>query len=32
MFLHRDATADIWRLKIVKALYPDMADKCAGVE
>lgn len=32
MFLHRDATADISRFRIVKALYPDTAGKYAGVE
>jgi len=32
MFLHRDATADISRFRIVKALYPETAGKYAGVE
>lgn len=32
MFLHRDATADVSRFKIVKALYPDSAGKYAGPE
>ena len=30
IFLHMDATADISRLKIVKALYPQTAGKYAG--
>jgi acyl-CoA dehydrogenase len=32
IFLHMDATADISRLKIVKALYPQTAGKYAGPE
>lgn len=32
MFLHRDATADISRFRIVKALYPQTAGRYAGPE
>jgi alkylation response protein AidB-like acyl-CoA dehydrogenase len=32
IFLHMDATVDISRLKIVKAMYPHTAGKYAGPE
>jgi hypothetical protein len=32
IFLHSDATADISRFKIVKALFPRTAGKYAGPE
>lgn len=32
IFLHMDATADISRFKVVKAMYPDTAGKYAGPE
>jgi alkylation response protein AidB-like acyl-CoA dehydrogenase len=32
IFLHMDATADISKFKIVKALFPDTAGKYAGPE
>jgi hypothetical protein len=32
IFLHMDATADISRLKIVKAMYPHSAGAYAGPE
>jgi alkylation response protein AidB-like acyl-CoA dehydrogenase len=32
IFLHMDATVDISKLKIVKALYPHTAGKYAGPE
>ena len=30
IFLHMDATADISRFKIVKAMFPHSAGACAG--
>jgi len=32
LFLHRDATVDISRFKIVKAMFPETAGKYAGPE
>jgi alkylation response protein AidB-like acyl-CoA dehydrogenase len=32
LFLHRDATVDISRFKIVKAMFPDTAGVYAGPE
>lgn len=32
IFLHMDATADISRFKVIKAMYPDTAGKYAGPE
>jgi alkylation response protein AidB-like acyl-CoA dehydrogenase len=32
IFLHMDATADISKFKIVKAMFPDTAGKYAGPE
>jgi len=32
IFLHRDATADISRFKIVKAMFPRSAEAFAGPE
>jgi alkylation response protein AidB-like acyl-CoA dehydrogenase len=32
LFLHRDATVDISKFKIVKAMFPHTAGLCAGPE